>query len=98
MEKRITVEKMRDSLNELIEKGMGKRFIGVADYFIGKNYMSDGKNDPDNLWNSVQFEDVHYNDVPITESQQKKMDDDMDKMKIEHPDLFKPLKGITFKK
>jgi hypothetical protein len=98
MEKRITVERMRDALAELIEKGMGKRFIGVADYFIGKDYISDDKNDPDNLWNSVQFEEIHYEDIPITEAQQKKIDDDLAEMRVEHPDLFKPLKGVKFKK
>jgi len=79
----ITVEKMRNILNDLVEKGLGSRNISVADYFLGEEY-----DEGDDLWNSVTFEEIHQSEIPLTREQQKSIDDDLEKLKIKNPELF----------
>lgn len=79
----ITVEKMRDTLNILIDKGLGNRYISVADYYLDDNY-----NEGDDLWNTIQFGEIHQSDIPVTEEQQKDVDVRMEKLRLEKPELF----------
>jgi len=93
MEKRITIQEMRDQLSSLVEEGHGDKFISVAEYYIGKKCNSEDVNSP---WKNVYFEEIYYDDVPMTKEQEDFVREDMDKIKSEHPDLFKDLEKITF--
>jgi len=90
---RITVKEMRDILSDLIDKGHSDKYISIAEYYISKEY-----NVSDDIWNSVYFGEIYYDDIPITDEQENWVKDDMVKTKSEHPELFVDLKGVTFKK
>jgi hypothetical protein len=96
MEKRITVKELRDKFNVLVEKGMGDKFIGVGEYYLGEGVNTD---DGDNgIWNSIYMDEVYFEDIPLTNEQKEYMKKKSEEFKKNNPDLYKPLKGITFKK
>ena len=72
MEKRITVLELRDKLTEAIEKGLQDRFIGVAEYYLGKEINLTDDEDS-KIWNTIFIEEVYHEDIPVTEEQEEYM-------------------------
>lgn len=79
MEKRINVIEMRNILSGLIDKGFGNKFIGVSEYYIGKNFDDGGEND---VWNSVNFGSIYYDEIPRTIEQKDLVKKNLDDMKF----------------
>lgn len=87
MEKRITVEELRDKFNDLIEDGFGGKFIGVGEYYLGSIINTD-----DDGWNSIYISSIYFEDIPLTKEQQNYLDDEFKK----DQKIFASLKNISF--